>query len=156
MVDVEHARERLREWAWFHRDRPRKGQAGSAERFWRSPQCWEAPQPRPAFSLLRAIETQGLLQRLPVPNHRALCFRYAYPFLPIGIPLRHLSRRLGYRVNAQVYADLVAIGEHRLAVLIETSPHQPAVLRPGASARVAAVAPARARTSDAASLGVES
>jgi len=118
VIDLEHARERLREWAWFFRDRARKSMCGSAEKAWRSPQCWEAPAPRPAFSQLRAIETQALLQRIPVPNHRALCWRYAYPFLPLGIPLRNLSRRLGYRVSLRQYEELVAIGEYRLTALL--------------------------------------
>lgn len=120
MADVEEARSRLREWAYYFRDRPTKGKAGSAEGNWRSPQVWEAQKPKPVVSLLRAIETQGLLKQLPTPNHRALAWRFAYPWLPLSIPLRHLSRRLGHRVNLKEYDELVQIGEYRLAVLIDT------------------------------------
>lgn len=120
MSDVEEARNRLREWAYYFRDRPINGKAGSAEGNWRSPQIWDPPNPRPVVSLLRAIETQGLLQELPTPNHRALAWRYAYPWLPLGIPLRSLSRRLGYRITLRVYEDLVTLGEYRLAALIDT------------------------------------
>lgn len=120
MADVEEARARLREWAYYYRDRPIKGKAGSAEGNWRSPQIWEAQKPKPVVSLLRAIETQGLLQELPIPNHRALCWRFCYPWIPLGVPLRHLSRRLGYRVNLKEYDFLVERGEYRLALLIDT------------------------------------
>lgn len=119
MSDVEEARARLREWAYYFRDRPTKGKAGSAEGNWRSPQVWEAQKPKPVVSLLRAIETQGLLQELPKPNHRALAWRYCYPWLPLGIPLRSLSRRLGYRITLRVYDDLVTLGEYRLAALLD-------------------------------------
>ncbi len=118
-VDLEHTRERLREWARYFRDRARKGEAGSAERLWRSPQCWEAPAPRPVLDVQRAIRTQLLLQQLPHQYHRALGWRYTVPWLPLGIPLRALSRRLGYRVSPREYDELVAIGEHRLAVLLD-------------------------------------
>ena len=122
MSDVEEARNRLREWAYYFRDRPIKGKAGSAEGNWRSPQVWEAQKPKPVVSLLRAIETQGYLQQLPKPNFRALTFRYCWPWLPVGIPLRHLTRRVGYRVNLRTYEELVTIGEYRLASLLYKAP----------------------------------
>lgn len=118
-IDLDETRRRLRGWACHYRDRARQGSAGSAERKWLSPQCWESPQPRPVFPFLEAVETQRLLQQLPTPNFRALTFRYCWPWLPVGIPLRHLSRRLGYRVTLKIYDELVRIGEHRLAAIID-------------------------------------
>lgn len=135
MSDVEEARNRLREWAYYFRDRPIKGKAGSAEGNWRSPQVWDPPNPKPVVSLLRAIETQGYLQQLPTPNHRALSWRYAYPWLPLGIPLRSLSRRLGYRVNLRTYEELVTIGEYRLASLLYKSPEDAYSPPPSTGAR---------------------
>lgn len=120
MTDLDEVRTRLREWAYFFRDRARKGHAGSAEGNWRSPQVWESPKPRPVHDPRRAAHTQDLLQRLPTPNHRALCWRYAYPWLPLGIPLRSLSRRLGYRVNLKQYDELVVLGEYRMAALLDS------------------------------------
>jgi hypothetical protein len=156
MVDVEHARERLREWAAYFKDRHRQGSAGSAERRWRSPQIWYPPEPRPAHDFRRAVRTHELLRdHVPKMNFRAVTWKYCFGSAPVHIALRSLSRHANYRVTLAVYQDLTYFAECRLAVLIETGPHPTASLRPGAAARVAAVAPARARTSDAASLGVE-
>jgi hypothetical protein len=86
---------------------------------WRSPQCWDAPQPKPAHDFRRAVQTHDLLRdHVPVPNVRALTYRYCWPWLPLGIPLRHLTRRLGYRIGPREYEQLVAIGEYRIAVLL--------------------------------------
>lgn len=129
-VDLENARERLREWARVYRDTRKRGQAGSAESKYLSPQCWEAPEPRAPLDVRRAHATHALLKQLPSPNFRALTFRYCWPWLPVAIPLRHLSRRLGYRINLTVYDDLIAIGEHRLAVVIDASQAKWATPRP--------------------------
>lgn len=122
MIDLETTRERLREWAIVFRDRHRKGSAGSAERAWRSPQVWEAPEPRKLVDVLRAGRTQDLLQRLPVVNHHAIKWRYVAPWLPQGIALRDLSRRAGYKVTPPLYQELVYLGECRLAVLLDREP----------------------------------
>jgi hypothetical protein len=119
-ADLDEARERLKEWACHYRDRARQGIAGSAEGSWRSPQIWEAPRPRPVADFRRAVETHALLRdRVPTPNFRALTFRYCWPWLPVGIALMHLTRRVGYCVTMRIYEDLLAIGEHRLAAAID-------------------------------------
>ena len=119
MSDVEEARRRLREWAYFFRDRATKNRTWSAEGAWRSPQCWEAEKPRPAYDLRSAVATLQILKtQIPKPNFRALTWRYCYPFLPLGIPLRSLSRRLGHRVNLKEYEELILFGEYRLAVAL--------------------------------------
>lgn len=121
MVDLDEARERLREWAYFFRDRARKGRAFSAEGNWRSPQVWDPPKPRPAHDPKRASATWGLLREIPVPQYRALTFRYCWPWLPIAIPIRHLSRRLDYRVNQKDYEHLVLLGEYAVAAALSTN-----------------------------------
>jgi hypothetical protein len=118
-TDLETVRERLREWARYFRDRAKQGQSGSAEGLWRSPQVWESPNPRPVLDVQRAIRTQLLLQQLPHQYHRALSWRFVAPCLPVGIALRHLSRRLGPRIGPKEYDELVVLGEYRLAALID-------------------------------------
>lgn len=44
------------------------------------------------------------------------------------IPLRSLSRRLGYKVALREYEELVSIGEYRLAVLIAEARPAPLVV----------------------------
>ncbi len=122
MVDLDEARERLREWAYFFRDRARKGRAFSAEGNWRSPQVWDPPKPRPAHDQRRAIRTQEILQGIPKPNYRAVTYRYCWPWLPIGIPLRHLRRRLGYTVTLREYEHLVLLGEYAVADALSKIP----------------------------------
>lgn len=124
-ADIEEARYCLREWAYYFRDRRRRLRTGSAEGAWRSPQCWYPVAPKPDYSLLRAIQTWSILRGLPVMNYRALTWRFCYPQLPLGIPLRALSRRAGYRINQREYENLVTLGEIRVAVALdETHPLQ--------------------------------
>ncbi len=122
MLDLEEARDRLREWAFYFRDVRRKGKAGSAEGNWRSPQVWETPKPRPAFDLRRALHTWELIRALPSPGYRVLTARYCYPFVPIHLTLRLLSRRVHpfthKRITLKEYEELVAIAEHRLAAAL--------------------------------------
>lgn len=115
-VDLDETRRLLREWAAFFRDRPKRWRTFSAEGNWRSPQIWEPQQPRPDFHELRALETWWHLRAIPTPYYRALTWRYCYPWLPIGIPLRALKRRLGYTITLKEYDQLVQNGEYALAV----------------------------------------
>jgi len=119
LTDLETTRELLREWGWWAKDRRRRLRTGSAEGNWRSPQVWHPVEPRPAYSLLRAIKTWHMLRRLPTMNYRALTWRYCYPHVQVHIALRALSRRAGYRVNQRSYEDLVKLGEYKLAYLLE-------------------------------------
>ena len=122
-ADLDETRLMLREWAWYFRDRHRTSRTFSAEGNWRSPQVWQSPPPRPDYEPRRAMRTWDLLRSIdhppaPIgkaPYYRALTWRYCYPTLAVGIPLRALGRRLGYKVNLRAFDDLVSIGEFRLA-----------------------------------------
>jgi len=114
-ADVEEARHRLREWAFYFRDQLRRSSCGSLERNWRSPQCWTVAEPKPDYDFLTAVATHAVLQSIETANFRALTWRYCYPRLALGIPLRMLSKRLGYRLTLRDFDELVAIGEHRVA-----------------------------------------
>lgn len=126
--DLDEARYRLREWAYYHRDRARKHKAGSAEGNWRSPQIWYPEEPKPGYDQLQAIKTHEILKdrnRIPTLQYRALTWRYCYPFVPIHIALRWLSRRTNTfpggpirRVNLKEYQELVTIGEMRFAAAL--------------------------------------
>src|SRR5262245_54781340 len=127
-ADIDEARARLREWAHFFRDVARRSRSFSAEGAWRSPQVWEAQKPKPAYDPKRALTTWLLLREVDTPPgpqgkcpyYRALTWRYCYPWLPVGIPLRSLSRRLGYKINLRTYDELVYVGEIRLSRLLDT------------------------------------
>jgi len=119
LIDLEEARARLREWAYVYRDRAKRGKAASAEGRWRSPQVWETQKPRPLVVERQADATQEILQTIPVPNYRAITFRYCWPWLPLGIALRHLKRRLGYAVTLRDYEHLVILGEYAVAHALE-------------------------------------
>ena len=74
VIDLDDARIRLREWAGYYRDRrPYQREQGRRKEIWRSPQVWESPKPRAPFDQLCAIETQRLLQQIPVANVCAIC-----------------------------------------------------------------------------------
>lgn len=119
MIDLEEARGRLREWAYVFRDRRTKGQAGSAEGMWRSPQVWDPPAPRATIQERQAYATHEVLRAIPVPSYRVLTWRYCAPWVPVAIPLRHLSRRLGYRVTLKDYEELILLGEYAVAAKLE-------------------------------------
>lgn len=120
-MSIEETRFRLREWGALYRDSPERIRTGSAEGNWRSPQVWNPIKPRQPYDEIRARETWAVLQQIdppgreevrPAPLYRALTWRYCYSFLPQGIALRALRRRLGYRVSPRDFDDLVAAGEN--------------------------------------------
>lgn len=95
-----------------------RGRAFSAEGNSRSPQVWDPPKPRPAHDPRRASATWGLLRAIPTAQYRAITWRYCFPWLPVAIPLRSLSRRLDYRVTLREYEHLVLLGEYAVAAAL--------------------------------------
>ena len=119
MIDLDEARGRLREWAFVFRDRRAKGRTKSAEGAWRSPQIWDPPRPRATVIERHAYATNEILRAIPVEQYRALTWRFCYPWLPVAIALRALSRRLDYRVTLRDYQHLIVVGEYSVAHALE-------------------------------------
>jgi len=117
-ADVEEARERLREWAYYFKDKRHRIRAGSAEGAWRSPQIWDPPEARPVRYLVRALHTWSILLAIPRLQYRALTFWYAHPEQQLFVVLRTLSRYAGHRVTKKEFTELVQIGEFRVQFLL--------------------------------------
>lgn len=119
MIDLDEARGRLREWAYVFRDRRAKGRTKSAEGGWRSPQIWDPPRPRATIIERHAYATNEILRAIPVEQYRALTWRFCYPYTPVAVALRALSRRLDYRVTLRDYQHLIVLGEYAVAAKLE-------------------------------------
>ena len=141
---VEVVEPELRNWGVVFRDRRKLFRTASIEGLYRSPQRGhhepipgdqeERPKERP--DVLLALETwmklrDTLAPTLDIglkarPNLEYFALSYWYAFLirpgftglPIQIPLRHLSRRAGYRVDQQGYCQLVYLGKCKMAPVI--------------------------------------
>jgi hypothetical protein len=128
-ADLEAAREALREWAWYYKDRKTRLRCGSIEKAYRSPQrdMWDPPEPRRDmnFHPLRAWRTWMHVRVLPSMCYRAITWRYCLNHLPLGMCLRSLSRATrrpdgsgGFKVNEQMYDEYVSRAEFRVAVAL--------------------------------------
>jgi hypothetical protein len=75
---------------------PELVETGSAERFWRSPQCWDALQPRPeAPNEWEGLRVERGVQRLP-ERHRAV-LRMEY----LGVATYNGRRKYAFRQPGQ-------------------------------------------------------
>ena len=121
---LEEVDDRLKEWAHYFRDRARLSTCGSAERLYRPhsddyavegwgdpPAVPKAPQKR---NLLRAIEVNEALVKIPVVNRWALTYGFAYGHLPRFVLLRGMKRRTRRRMSWKEFLEAVDIGKVRV------------------------------------------
>lgn len=80
---------------------PELVETGSAERFWRSPQCWEMPQPRPeAPNEWVGLRVERAVQRLPERNRAVLRMEY------LGVATFNGRRKYAFREHGQTREQL--------------------------------------------------
>ena len=87
-----------RRWCYWHDEAigPEPFKLGSAERFWRSPQCWEAPEPRQDEPKDRiGLGVERAVQRLPERPRAVLRMEY------LGVATYHGKRRFAFREVGQ-------------------------------------------------------
>lgn len=126
--DLPEIDERLREWAFFFKDRKRLERCRSIEHRYRpnsedfATEGWgdpdAAPGRKPNFVLLRAIETHEAVMQLPNVQKWSITYAYCYPALPKGMVLRCLKKWLGRPVTWKVFSEQVEIGRYRVAAII--------------------------------------
>jgi len=85
-------------WCYWHDEAigPEPFKLGSAERFWRSPQCWEAPEPRqdePKDWIGLGVERA--VQKLPERPRAVLRMEY------LGVATYQGRRKLAFREHGQ-------------------------------------------------------
>jgi len=123
-VSIDEIDDRLKEWAFYFRDRRRLSSCGSAERLYRPhsedyanegwgdpPASPKAPQRR---SILRAIQVNDALVQLPLVNRWALTYGFAYAHLPRFIVLRCMKKYAKKKLTWQEFLDAVELGKVRL------------------------------------------
>lgn len=130
LPDLDLTDERLREWAYFFRDRRRLEQCRSIEHRFRatsddfSAEGWgdmdSVPSVRPAqsWSLLRALETHEAVMATPLIQRWALTYAFAYPGLPRFLVLRLIKKYTGRRLTWQAYLDQIDIARCRVHTVI--------------------------------------
>src|SRR5687768_13481450 len=121
--DLPEIEERLREWAFYFRDRRKLESCRSIEhRYRRMPgedDGWgdedAAPAPRPNFILLRAFQTHEAVMQLSKVQKWSLTYAYCYPHLPKGMVLRCLKKWAGRQMTWKVFLEQIEIGRYRVA-----------------------------------------
>jgi len=121
---LEEVDDRLKEWAVYFRNRTKLSTCGSAERLYKphsddyAVEGWGDPPPVPKSpqrrSLLRAIEVNEALVKIPLLNRWALTYGYAYGHLPRFIVLRAMKRHTRKRLTWKEFLDSVDIGKVRI------------------------------------------
>ena len=118
--------ERLKEWAWWFRDRRSSDRCRSIEsRYRRSsedadPDGWgdieTSPKTQPArsYNVLRAEKTEDSIRQLERIYRWALTYAYCYPYLPRHVTLRCMKKYAGRRLNWGKYTEVLEIGVMRL------------------------------------------
>ena len=126
----EECDERLKEWASFFKDRRRWLRCGSAEgRFRRfagdpDPEGWGEPEiaptapQRPRDWVLRAIETNEVIMKLPIVQRWAITYAYAYPNLPRFVVLRCMKKFTKRSLNWREFLDQADLGRMRVWAFI--------------------------------------
>lgn len=75
---------------------PEPVETGSAERFWRSPQCWEAPEPRQEEPRdWMGLRVERAVQRLPERPRAVLRMEY------LGVATYNGRRKYAFRIAGQ-------------------------------------------------------
>jgi len=125
----EEVDERLREWAYFFRDRRRLETCKSIEHRYRrssddaDPDGWgdmeSAPQtsPAPSYRLLRALDTHEVIQGMEKKYKWALTYGYCYPSLPKHLVTRLMKKYTGLRLTWTAYLEVLDIARMRVYAL---------------------------------------
>lgn len=118
--------ERLREWAYFFRDRKRLETCASIEKRFQprsedfGPEGWgdnEAPPPDRStrnFRLPRAVETHEVVQKLGTRYKWCLTYAFCYPGLPRFVVLRWIKRRTKRHLTWNQFLDEVDLARLRV------------------------------------------
>ncbi len=126
LPDLDLTDERLREWAYFFRDRRQLERCRSIESRFRASsddfavEGWgdmeSAPSVRPArsYQLLRALETHDAVQGLEKLYKWSVTFGFAYPYLPRFLVLRLIRKYTGRRLTWNGYLEALDIGRFRV------------------------------------------
>lgn len=96
--ELESLIQHWRKWCYWHEEAigPEPVEIGSAERFWRSPQCWEMPEPRPdAPKDWIGLRVERAVQRLPERPRAVLRMEY------LGVATLYGKRRRAFREHGQ-------------------------------------------------------
>lgn len=132
--DLESTDERLREWAFFFRDRRQFEHCRSIEHRFKAtsddfgPDGWgdeeSAPRikPKASYSLQRALSTHEVVQALRSIEKWAITYAFAYPGLPKFVVLRAMRKWTGRRLNWNAYLDLLDMGRFRVHSGISLTP----------------------------------
>jgi hypothetical protein len=121
--------ERLREWAFFMRDRRRMESCRSIEHRYRpssedfAREGWgddeAAPTAKPNFVLLRALETHEAVMQLSKIQKWSITYAYCYPGLPRGMVLRCMKKWVGRQINWKTFQEQVEIGRFRVIACLK-------------------------------------
>jgi hypothetical protein len=125
----EEVDERLREWAAYFKDRKRWDRCKSLEGLYQphsedyAKEGWgsneSAPtQPRLPVNVLRAIQTQELIQQLDRKYRWAITYGYCYPSLPKHMVTRLMKKYTGVRMSWALFLETLDIGRMRVYALI--------------------------------------
>jgi hypothetical protein len=80
---------------------------------------YEPPRPIKARGwILRAIETEEAIRKLPVVQRWVLTYAFCYPNLPRFVVLRAMRKFTGRRLNWREFTDQLDIGRMRLYTFI--------------------------------------
>lgn len=121
----EEVDERLREWAFYFRDRKSFESCKSIEHRYKphsddyAVEGWgdveTSPVPaKPAYQLLRALQTHEAIQKLQLVQRWAITYAFCYPSLPRFVVLRCMKKYVGRRLGWQAFMEQVDIGRMRL------------------------------------------
>ena len=126
--DLPEIDERLKEWAFFFRDRRRREHCFSIEHRYRpssedyAREGWgdpdAAPHSKPTFILLRALQTHEAVMQLVKVQKWGITYTYCYPGLPRGMVLRVMKKWVGRPVTWKLFVEQVEIGKYRVAAIL--------------------------------------
>lgn len=89
---LEQTKERIENWRLAYRSNKSKRVTASLEGRYRSPQHWEAPQPKNAIDLLDAHKVEAAWLGLPDRQKQILKYSVFNPFIPIFIFCRKVVK----------------------------------------------------------------
>jgi len=121
--------ERLREWAFYFRDRRRLERCRSIEHRYKphgddyAKEGWgdneAAPTPpKQILNVLRVFETHEAVMQLSKIQKWSITYAYCYPSLPRGMVLRCMRKWVGRPVSWKVFVEQVEIGRYRVAAVL--------------------------------------
>lgn len=124
--------DRLREWAFYFRDRKKLERCKSIEHRFQATsddaekEGWGEPSPPESrsnrlYSIRRALQTHDVIQQLDKKYKWVVTYGYAYPGLPRFVVLRALKRFTGARFTWNAYLDALGIGRMRVYAMLARS-----------------------------------